>query len=469
MGAVAKHCFLVTDPAKLEATVRTAFEIARSGRPGPVVIDIPKDVQNWSGSYQGSGLLPVRGYHTRMQALRARVLEDEHAAKFFQMLGEAERPLIYAGGGVIHSDGAEELRAFAHEFGIPVVTTLMGIGTYDTTEPLALHMLGMHGAAFANYAVEDCDFLFCLGARFDDRVAGVPAKFARNAKRIAHMDVDASEINKVKRVQWSHVGLLRPALEKLRLQGNGAGFKRDWSPWHAHVAELKRRYAMNYDRDSELIQPYYVIEEINRLTRGEAVIATGVGQHQMWAAQYFDFREPRLWLTSGSMGTMGFGLPAAIGAQFARRDKLVIDIDGDASIRMNLGELETVTTYDLPIKVVVLNNFGDGMVKQWQKLFFKGRLSASDKSLHKKDFVKAAEADGFRYAVRLDRKEDVPRVVREFIEFEGPAFLEVIIDPDAGVYPMVGPGQSYDEMITGDFIASRNKAEAKEPGASEMF
>jgi acetolactate synthase-1/2/3 large subunit len=470
MGAVAKHCFLVTDPQKLEATVRTAFEIARSGRPGPVVIDIPKDVQNWAGTFRGSGLLPVRGYHARMQALRARTLEDEQAAKFFQMLGEAERPLIYAGGGVINGEAAAGLRAFALEFGIPVVTTLMGIGVYDTTEPLSLHMLGMHGTAFANYAVDDCDFLLCVGARFDDRVAAVPARFARNAQRIAHMDVDASEINKVKRVQWSHVGLLRPALEKLRVHGKGAGFKRDWSPWHAHVAELKRRHAMNYDRDSELIQPYYVIEEINRLTRGEAVISTGVGQHQMWAAQYFDFREPRLWLTSGSMGTMGFGLPAAIGAQFARRDKLVIDIDGDASIRMNLGELETVTTYDLPIKVVVLNNFGDGMVKQWQKLFVKGRLSASDKSLHKKDFVKAAQADGYHFAVRLDRKADVPRVVKEFIEFKGPAFLEVIIDTEAGVYPMVGPGQSYDEMITGDFIESRNASGATtEPGASEMF
>jgi acetolactate synthase-1/2/3 large subunit len=227
---------------------------------------------------------------------------------------------------------------------------------------------------------------------------------------------------------------------------------------------------MNYDRASEQIQPYYVIEEINRLTRGEALISTGVGQHQMWAAQYFDFREPRLWLTSGSMGTMGFGLPAAIGAQFARRDKLVIDIDGDASIRMNLGELETVTTYHLPIKVVVLNNFGDGMVRQWQKLFFKGRHAASDKSLHKKDFVKAAQADGFPYAVRLDRKADVPRVVEEFIRFDGPAFLEVIIDPDAGVYPMVGPGQAYDEMITGEFIESRHATTPpNEPGASEMF
>jgi acetolactate synthase-1/2/3 large subunit len=227
---------------------------------------------------------------------------------------------------------------------------------------------------------------------------------------------------------------------------------------------------MNYDRGSDKIQPYYVIEEINRLTKGEAIIATGVGQHQMWAAQYFDFRVPRLWLTSGSMGTMGFGLPAAIGAQFGHPQRLVIDIDGDASIRMNLGELETVTTYNLPVKVVVLNNFGDGMVRQWQKLFFKGRMSASDKSLHKKDFIKAAQADGYAWAKRLDSKADVPSVIEEFIAFDGPAFLEVIIDPDAGVYPMVGPGQPYEAMITGDHITSRSPGEAPPPpGASEMF
>ena len=470
MGAVAKHCFLVTDPVKLEPTIRMAFEIARSGRPGPVVIDIPKDVQNWQGAFQGSGLLPIRGYQQRMKALLGHALDDEHAGKLYGMLAESERPLIYAGGGVIHAEAARQLRAFAEEFRIPVVTTLMGIGAVDTTHPLALHMLGMHGTAYANYAVDDCDFLICLGARFDDRVAGVPKKFAKNAKRIAHIDVDASEINKVKRVQWSHVGLLRPALERLHKYGKQAGFARDWSKWHAHLAELRQKHAMNYDRDSELIQPYYVIEEINRITRGEAVIATGVGQHQMWAAQYFDFREPRQWLTSGSMGTMGFGLPAAIGAQFARRDRLVIDIDGDASIRMNLGELETVTTYNLPIKVVVLNNFGDGMVRQWQKLFFKGRHAASDKSLHKKDFVKAAQADGFQFAVRLDRKADVPRIVEEFVKFEGPAFLEVIIDTEAGVYPMVGPGQAYDEMITGDFIPSRAAHKpAGEAESSEMF
>ena len=469
MGAVAKHCFLVTDPTRLEATVRTAFEIARTGRPGPVVIDVPKDVQNWQGAFQGEGHLPARGYRQRMEAVLKSVVDEAECARFFSMLGESQRPLIYAGGGIINGGASAQMRALADAFGIPVVTTLMGIGSYDTTQPHAMRMLGMHGAAFANYAVDDCDFLIALGARFDDRVAAVPAKFAPNAKRIAHVDVDSSEINKVKRVQWSHVGLLPPALEALLAYGMGTAFSRDWTEWHRHLAGLKQTYAMNYDRDSALIQPYYVIEEINRHTRGEAIISTGVGQHQMWAAQYFDFREPRLWLTSGSMGTMGFGLPAAIGAQFARRDRLVIDIDGDSSMRMNLGELETVTTYDLPVKVVVLNNFGDGMVKQWQKLFFKGRLSASDKSLHKKDFVRAAQADGYRYAARLDRKEDVPRVIEEFIRFDGPAFLEVIIDPDAGVYPMVGPGQSYDAMITGDFIPSRSSAEAPVPGASEMF
>jgi acetolactate synthase I/II/III large subunit len=469
MGSVAKHIFLVTDPERLESTVRTAFEIARTGRPGPVVVDIPKDVQNWEGTFQGEGVLPIPGYRRRMSELTQAGLDGAAAARFFAMLGESQRPLIYAGGGVINGNAAASLSELATTFRIPVVTTLMGIGSLDTTSALAMRMLGMHGAAFANYAVDDCDFLIAVGARFDDRVAGVPERFARNARRIAHLDVDRAEVNKVKRVHWSHVGLLAEALQSLTAHGRRTGFGRDFTPWLAELAELKRRHAMNYDRASALIQPYYVIEEINRHARGEAIITTGVGQHQMWAAQYCDFTAPRLWLTSGSMGTMGFGLPAAIGAQIACPRRLVIDIDGDSSIRMNIGELETVTTYELPVKVMVLNNFGDGMVKQWQKLFFKGRLSASDRSLHKKDFVKAAQADGFRYAVRLERKEDVPRVIGEFLSFQGPAFLEVMIDPDAGVYPMVGPGQSYEDMITGDFIASRHKVDIKTPGPSEMF
>jgi acetolactate synthase-1/2/3 large subunit len=469
MGAVAKHIFLVTDPAKLEATVRTAFEIARTGRPGPVVLDIPKDVQTWEGVFQGEGLLPIPGYRRRMHELSEAALDTPSAARFFAMLGESHRPLIYAGGGVINANAAGALTEFATTFNVPAVTTLMGIGALDTTHALSLRMLGMHGAAFANYAVDDCDFLIAVGARFDDRVAGVPAKFARNARHIAHLDVDRAEVNKVKRVHWSHVGLVAGALRALTAHGRQTQFHRDFSAWTAELAELKRVYAMNYDRASPLIQPYYVIEELNRHARGEAIITTGVGQHQMWAAQYCDFTSPRLWLTSGSMGTMGFGLPAAVGAQIACPQRLVIDIDGDSSIRMNIGELETVTTYDLPLKIMVLNNFGDGMVKQWQKLFFKGRLSASDRSLHKKDFVKAAQADGFRYAVRLERKQDVPRVIAEFVAFTGPAFLEVMIDPDAGVYPMVGPGQSYEEMITGEFIPSRHKVDIKTPGPSEMF
>jgi acetolactate synthase-1/2/3 large subunit len=469
MGAVAKHVFLITDPEKLEATVRTAFEIARTGRPGPVVLDVPKDVQNWTGVFQGSGRLAVPGYRQRMTRLTASSLTQAACADFFAALLAAKRPLIYAGGGVINAGAAEGLREFSRQFQIPVVTTLMGIGAIDTTDPLSMRMLGMHGTAFANYAVDDCDCLLAFGARFDDRVAGNVAKFARRAKFIAHFDIDASEIDKVKRVNWHHVGVMSDALRALMDYGKAQDFKRDWSDWHRHCNELRAKHAMNYDRNSPFIQPYYVIEEINRLTRGEAIITTGVGQHQMWAAQYFDFRSPRLWLTSGSMGTMGFGLPAAVGAQFAQRGRLVIDFDGDASIRMNIGELETVTTYDLPIKVVVLNNFGDGMVRQWQKLFHKGRMSASDKSLHTKDFVKAAKADGFKYAVRLDQKADVPRVVSEFINYEGPAFLEVIIDRDAGVYPMVGPGLGYSEMITGEHIASRTEVPAKIPDPSEMF
>ncbi|TLZ15934.1 MAG: biosynthetic-type acetolactate synthase large subunit [Gammaproteobacteria bacterium] len=469
MGSVAKHIFLVTDPTKLEATVRTAFEIARTGRPGPVVVDIPKDVQNWEGVFLGEGLLPILGYRRRMRELAEASLDAAAAERFFAMLGESRRPLIYAGGGVINGNAAGALAEFTTAFNVPVVTTLMGIGALDTTHPLAMRMLGMHGAAFANYAVDDCDFLIAVGSRFDDRVAGVPAKFARNARRIAHLDVDRAEVNKVKRVHWSHVGLVGEALGSLTAYGLKTRFGRDFSPWLAELAELKRVHAMNYDRASSLIQPGYVLEELNRHARGAAIITTGVGQHQMWAAQYCDFTRPRLWLTSGSMGTMGFGLPAAIGAQIACPDRLVIDIDGDSSIRMNIGELETATTYDLPVKVVVLNNFGDGMVKQWQKLFFKGRLSASDRSLHKKDFVKAAQADGFRYAARLERKEDVPRVIGEFLAFAGPAFLEVMIDPDAGVYPMVGPGQTYEDMITGDFIRSRHKVDIKTPGPSEMF
>ncbi|HEX6834408.1 MAG TPA: biosynthetic-type acetolactate synthase large subunit, partial [Rudaea sp.] len=474
MAACAKHVFLVTQADLLEATLRTAFEVARSGRPGPVVIDIPKDVQNAPLTFDGAATLPVPGYRARLRAVEQAAPDRAHCARFFDLLAQAQRPLIYAGGGIVAANASHALREFAHAYGLPVVTTLMGLGVYDTTEPLALHMLGMHGTAYANYAVDDCDLLIAMGARFDDRVAGVAAKFAPNARHIAHFDIDPAEINKVKRADWHHLGDVAHALDRLRAFGAERGFRPlqqgRYAAWHAHLAQLKSDHALGYARGAERIQPHAVIEEINRHTRGRAIISTGVGQHQMWAAQYFDFREPRQWLTSGSMGTMGFGLPAAIGAQFARPDALVIDIDGDASIRMNIGELETVTTYGLPIKIVVLNNSGDGMVRQWQKLFFDSRFAASDKSLHRKDFVRAAQADGFEWARRLSDPSELVGTIAEFVAFDGPAFLEVVIDPDAGVYPMVGPGMSYAQMITGEHIASRAQIQQKEVfGPAAMF
>ncbi len=466
MSPCAKHVFLVEDPEELEATVRTAFEIARSGRPGPVVIDIPKDVQNWEGTFRGDGRLHFRGYESRMAALADSRVSVEKCAGFYDLLRKSERPLVYAGGGVINGNASSVLRRFVETLQVPVVTTLMGIGGFDNRHELSLHMLGMHGTAYANYAVEDCDFLLAVGSRFDDRVAGKVHEFAPKAKNIAHIDIDAAEIGKVKPVTWSHVGDCGIALQDL-LDAR-KGFKKDFSRWLAHVQGLRKKHALNYDRESEHIQPQQVIECLNEITRGEAVITTGVGQHQMWAAQYFDYKHPRTFITSGSMGTMGFGLPAAIGAQIACPGSLVIDVDGDGSLRMTLGELETVTTYNLPVKILLLNNLGDGMVRQWQKMYFGHRFSGTDKSLHSKDFVKAAEADGFAFAARLSEKSKVREVLKSFIDFSGPAFLEVMIDQDACVFPMVGPGMGYREMVTGEFIKSRPVAVHAPEGDLDM-
>jgi acetolactate synthase-1/2/3 large subunit len=463
MNACAKHVFLVENPEDLEATIRTAFEIARSGRPGPVVIDVPKDVQNWEGVFKGKGVFHFRGYETRSKELAESRLSGQDCSDFFELLQKSDRPLICAGGGIICANAASQLREFAETFHIPVVTTLMGIGSVDTTSEHSLHMLGMHGMAYANYAVMDCDFLITIGARFDDRVAGKVQEFAPKAKFLAHIDIDASEIGKVRSVTWSHIGSAREALEDLI--ANKKAFNKDFSKWLKHVLELKKQHVCDYDRDSQTIQPQQVLECLNEIIQGKAIVCTGVGQHQMWAAQYLDYKHPRSLLTSGSMGTMGFGLPAAIGAQAAFPDSLVIDIDGDGSMRMNLGELETATSYNLPIKVLLLNNCADGMVRQWQKLYFGNRFSGSDKSLRQKDFVKTAEADGYAFAVRLSDKKLLKETLEKFINFEGPAFLEVMTDPDACVYPMVGPGMGYKEMITGDFIAGRDAADEYAQGA----
>ncbi|RQR40231.1 biosynthetic-type acetolactate synthase large subunit [Burkholderia sp. Bp9143] len=454
MSACAKQVFLVTDPAKLEQTLRSAFEIARTGRPGPVVVDVPKDIQNWTGPYLGHGTLQFRGYSDRLRMVaRGARLDEGKRAEFFDLLAQSRRPLLYVGGGIVAADATAELRQFAERYRIPVVTTLMGLGAMPARHELLLGMLGMHGAACANYAVEDCDFLIAVGARFDDRVVGGrPERFAPGARHVAHIDIDEAEINKVKRAQWSHVGNAKDALLSLMRDDRVVPIPSDWLD---RVAELKRGHGMNYDRNNAAIQPQFVIEKLGEMTGGRAIVTTGVGQHQMWAAQFFDFVEPRSFLTSGSMGTMGFGLPAAIGAQLARPDALVIDIDGDGSIRMNVGELETASTYRVPVKVLVLNNCGDGMIRQWQRLFFDGRMFVSDKALHRKDFVMAAQADGFEFARRVEATSELEDTLRAFIEFDGPAFLEVMIDPNADVFPMVGPGQSYSTMVTGPFIPAR--------------
>ncbi|NPT64342.1 biosynthetic-type acetolactate synthase large subunit [Paraburkholderia sp. RL16-012-BIC-B] len=467
MSACAKQVFLVTDPAKLEQTLRTAFEIARTGRPGPVVVDVPKDIQNWTVVYHGQGTLEFRGYSDRLRKVaKGARLEEDKRSEFFDLLARSKRPLLYAGGGIIAAGATAELRQFAERYRIPVVTTLMGLGALSVKHELGLGMLGMHGMACANYAVEDCDFLIAVGARFDDRVAGGrPDAFAPGAQYVAHIDIDEAEINKVKRAHWTHVGDAKDALLSLMKHGPVAQAPLDWLD---HIRELKRVYGMNYDRSNPAIQPQFVVEKLSEITGGRAIISTGVGQHQMWAAQFFDFVEPRSFLTSGSMGTMGFGLPAAIGAQLARPDALVIDIDGDGSIRMNIGDLETATTYGVPVKVLLLNNLGDGMIRQWQRLFYEGRLCVSDKSLHRKDFVMAARADGFEFVCRVEAKSELEDKLKAFVEFDGPAFLEVMVDQDADVFPMVGPGQTYSNMITGPFIPSRSEREPGEKRAERQ-
>lgn len=474
MSACAKQVFLITDPEKLEATLRAAFEIARSGRPGPVVVDVPKDIQNWMGTYKGSGSLHFRGYSDRLRAIsEGAKMSNSRRRKFFDFLAASKRPLLYVGGGVVSGNATAELVAFAEYYKIPVVMTLMGLSAMPADHPLCLGMLGMHGMAYANYAVEDCDLLIAIGARFDDRVAARPKAFAPNARQVVHIDIDAAEIGKVKKADWVLVSDAAHALKTLTQFGPQAY---DHAEWLQAVAQLKRRHAMNFDRESLTIQPQAVIEKLSEVTGGKAIITTGVGQHQMWAAQYYNFRHPRSLLTSGSMGTMGFGLPAAIGAQLARPDMLVIDVDGDGSIRMNIGDLETATTYGIPVKVLVMNNKGDGMIRQWQRLFFEDRMCVSDKSLHRKDFVLAAMADGFDFARRVERPAELEAALRAFVEFKGPAFLEVMIDQDADVYPMVGPGQTYENMVTGQYIPSRQAelpgagaGAGKGQGASDLF
>lgn len=429
---ITKHNVIIKNPNDLAQTIREAFYIASTGRPGPVLIDIPVDMQVAQIPVTPPQPIELPGYRVRERG-HARQISSAAEA-----INASQRPVLYVGGGVITGNASEPLRKLAKKANIPVTMTLMGLGAFDQNDPLSLDMLGMHGAAYANFAVQESDLLICVGARFDDRVTGKLKTFAPHA-RIIHIDLDPSSIAKNVPVDIPVVGNARYVLADLVEQVE----YKERKEWFARIAELKKRYPLRYDRDSKTIKPQYVIEELWRQTQGQAIITTGVGQHQMWTAQFYKFSRPRQFITSGGLGTMGFGLPAAIGTQIGNPGALVVDIDGDSSFNMTLTELSTAVMYELPIKICLINNGYMGMVRQWQELFYGRRYSCS--SLKNPDFARLAEAFG---AVGLSarKKEEVPAVIRAMLEEKKPCLADFYVDPEENVWPMVPTGKALHEM-----------------------
>ena len=429
---ITKHNYLVKDVRDMARTIKEAFYIAATGRPGPVLVDIPADVAGGAGEYADPGEPRLPGYRPE-PAIRE---EDIRAAA--RLILAAERPVIYAGGGVITSGAARELLALAELLCAPVTTTLMGIGGFPGDHPLYLGMLGMHGTRYANYAVTECDLLIAVGARFDDRVTGKVETFAPEAK-VVHIDIDPAEIGKNVRVDAAVAGdvkkVLRALTPLLAARVSGA--------WQEKIGRWKREYPLEYENGGKL-KPQTVIREIYRVTGGRARITTEVGQNQMWAAQYFTFTRPRSFITSGGLGTMGFGLPAAIGVQAACPDETVFDIAGDGSIQMNIQEMMTAVDYDLPVKVAIIDNGYLGMVRQWQELFYNRRYSHTE--LANPDFVKLAEAYGAA-GVRVSKAADVAGVLEEALRTSGPVMMDFVVEREENVVPMVPPGASLEEMI----------------------
>jgi acetolactate synthase-1/2/3 large subunit len=440
---ITRHCtkwnYLVKDVRELPRVVNEAFLIASSGRPGPVLVDLPKDVT--------TAICPEEVDDSPRPHIQKRRAANQHGGhpgqvhEAAELINRSERPVLYVGGGAITSDAYKALRKIAEKGNIPCTTTLLGLGTFDELDPRSLYMLGMHGSAFANYAVQEADCLIAVGARFDDRVTGNLATFAPKAK-IIHIDIDPSSISKNVDVDVPVVGDARLSLEAMLEFIE----HRDRGPWWAQIKAWKERYPFKYLDDSKLIKPQYVIEELNRQTRGEAIITTGVGQHQMWAAQFYRWRYPRQMITSGGLGTMGYGLPSAIGAQLGQPGKLVIDIDGDASYLMTSYELATIAEYNIPVKVAILNNDFQGMVKQWQDLFYQKRYSCS--AMKNPNFAKNAESFGIS-GIRCDHKCDVEKTVKEMLEHKGPVVVDFFVEPNEHVYPMVPSGKGLHEMELG--------------------
>ncbi len=429
---ITKHGYIVKNVVDLADTLRKAFDIARSGRPGPVLVDITKDVTAAVCEYTPMEIKQPERLDKGTEADYEKVLE---------YIRQAKKPFIYLGGGAIISDACEEVREFAEKIDSPVCDTLMGKGAFDGHSPRYTGMIGMHGTKASNLGVSECDLLVALGARFSDRVIGNPKKFADNAK-IIHLDVDAAEINKNIRVDASIVGDLKLVLQKL----NKALEQQNHEEWMQKVIALKEKYPLKYDK--EKLSCPYVMETIDRVTNGEALISTDVGQHQMWAAQYYHYTKPRTFLSSGGLGTMGYGLGACIGAQVGQPDKICINIAGDGCFRMNMNELATASRYGIPIIQVVINNHVLGMVRQWQTLFYGKRYSQTVLN-DKVDFCKVAEALGCD-AIRVTKKEEMEPALREAIAKKAPVLIECVIPEDDKVFPMVPAGAPIAEVFDGD-------------------
>jgi acetolactate synthase-1/2/3 large subunit len=438
-----KHNFLVKNVADLPEIMKKAFYIARSGRPGPVLVDIPKDVQVATADFKYPQNVDIRGYKPNLEG------HPKQIEKAVSMILASKKPVLYVGGGVVAGDASEELTKVARKANIPVTTTLMGLGAFPEDDPLSLRLLGMHGTYFANMAVTHSDLLIAVGARFDDRVTGKIATFAPHAK-IIHVDVDPTSIKKNVRVDLPIVGDVKDVLQKLlkALQEKTADlkeFKKTGEPWLQEIEEWKAKHPMAYKQSASVIKPQYVIQTLRELCDKDAIVATDVGQHQMWTAQFFSFTSPRTLLTSGGLGTMGYGLPAAMGAQAAFPERQVIAIAGDGGFQMNMQEIATMVQNRLPVKIVVLNNNFLGMVRQWQELFFDKRYSQTCMELPI-DFVKLAEAFGAT-GLQATKPDEVEATIKKAFKTPGPVIMEFKIAREEKVLPMVPAGASLNEMV----------------------